>query len=128
MKKEGIILLLLSLAGMVFLLCLSCAPTESLKDQGITILSPKSNDMVQAGAPYEIQWKAEVPPPEFGANVAIQFSKDGGNTWDVVAENVPNTGKYQWSVPKIDSTKCKILVSSQYRPKYRKASEIFTIK
>jgi hypothetical protein len=128
MKKEGIIPLLLSLAGMVFLLCLSCVPTESLKDQGITILSPKSNDVVQAGAPYEIQWKADVPPPEFGANVTIQFSKDGGNTWDVVAENVPNTGKYQWAVPKIDSTKCKILVSSQYRPKYRKASEIFTIK
>jgi hypothetical protein len=69
-----------------------------------------------------------VPPPEFGINVTIQFSKDGGNTWEVVAENVPNTGKYQWAVPKIDSAKCKILVSSQYRPKYRKSSEVFTIK
>jgi hypothetical protein len=128
MKKEGIIPLLLSLAGMVFLLCLSCAPTESLKDQGITILSPKSNDVVQAGAPYEIQWKAEVPDSEFGANVTIEFSKDGGKSWEKVGENIPNTGKYSWNVPKVDSAQCKIRINSQYRPKYRKTSEAFTVK
>ena len=128
MKKEGIIPLLLSLTGMVFLLCLSCTPTESLKDQGITILSPKADDVVQAGAACEIQWKAEVPDSEFGTNVTIEFSKDGGKTWEKVQENVPATGKYSWNVPKIDSAQCKIRVSSQYRPKYRKSSEIFTVK
>ena len=125
MKKERVILLI---AASFFLLLLSCSKPESLPEQGVTILSPRANDVLQAGVTFEIQWKAEVPPPEFGANVAIQFSKDGGNTWEVVAENVPNTGKYQWSVPKIDSTKCKILIFSQYRPKYRKGSEIFTTK
>jgi len=128
MKKEGIILLLLSLAGMVFLLCLSCAPTESLKDQGITILSPKSNDVVQAGAPYEIQWKAEIPNSEFGVNVTVEFSKDGGKSWEKVGENIPNTGKYSWNVPKVDSAQCKIRINSQYRPKYRKTSDVFTVK
>jgi hypothetical protein len=125
MKKERLILLI---GVSLFLLLLNCSKPESLPEQGVTILSPQANDVVQAGAPFEVQWKAEVPPPEFGINVTIQFSKDGGNTWEVVAENVPNTGKYQWSVPKIDSVKCKILVSSQYRPKYRKSSEVFTIK
>jgi len=125
MKKEMNVFWVVSL---LCLLLLSCSKPESLPEQGVTILSPKATDVLQAGGPFEVQWKADVPPPEFGTNVTIQFSKDGGNTWDVVAENVPNTGKYQWNVPKIDSTKCKILVSSQYRPKYRKASEIFTIK
>jgi len=125
MKKEMIVFLLVA---SFFLLLMSCSKPESLPDQGVNILSPKANDVVQVGAPFEIQWKADVPQSEFGTNVTIQFSKDGGNTWDVVAENVPNTGKYQWTVPKIDSTKCKILVFSQYRPKYRKTSEIFTIK
>lgn len=125
MKKERLILLI---AVSFFLLLLNCSKPENLPEQGVTILSPKATDVLQAGAPFEIQWKADVPPPEFGVNVTIQFSKDGGNTWDVVAENVPNAGKYQWAVPKIDSTKCKILVFSQFRPKYRKTSEIFTIK
>ena len=125
MKKEKIILLLVA---SLFLLLLNCTKPESLPDQGVNILSPKANDLIQAGTPFEVQWKAEVPQSEFGVNVTIQFSKDGGNTWEVVAENVPNTGKYQWAVPKIDSAKCKIMVSSQYRPKYRKSSEIFKIK
>ena len=128
MKKEGIIPLLLSLTAMVFLLCLSCTPSESLKDQGITILSPKANDFVQAGGSYEIQWKAEPAQSEFGANVTVEFSKDGGKSWEQVEVNVPNTGKYVWKVPKIDSAQCKIRVFSQFRPKFRGTSEMFAVK
>ena len=128
MRKEGIIPLLLSLIAMVFLLCLSCKPAESLKDQGITILSPKANDVVQAGGSYEILWKAEPAQSEFGANVTIEFSKDGGKSWEKTDENVPNTGKYAWKVPKVDSAQCKIRVFSQYRPKYRGTSEMFAVK
>jgi hypothetical protein len=128
MKKEGIILMLLSLTTMAFLLCLSCTPTESLKDQGISILSPKANDVVQAGAPYEIQWKAEVPDTEFGVKVTIEVSKDGGKSWENVEENVPNSGKYSWKVPRLDSTQCKVRIFSQYKPKYRRTSETFTVK
>ena len=128
MKKEGIIPLLLLLISMVFLLCLSCKPAESLKDQGITILSPKANDVVQAGGSYEIQWKAEPAQSEFGANVTVEFSKDGGKSWEQVEVNVPNTGKYVWKVPKVDSAQCKVRVFSQYRPKYRGTSELFAVK
>jgi hypothetical protein len=125
MKKGRVVL---SLMTMFFLFCLSCKGTETLPEQGITILSPKANDVVQAGNPYEIQWKAEVPDSEFGANVTIEFSKDGGKSWEKVEENVPNSGKYSWKVPKIDSAQCKIRINSQYRPKYRKSSEVFTVK
>jgi hypothetical protein len=125
MKKGRIILLL---AAVFFLFCLSCKGTETLPEQGITILSPKANDVVQAGAPYEIQWKAEVPDSEFGANVTIEFSKDGGKSWEKVGENIPNTGKYSWNVPKVDSAQCKIRINSQYRPKYRRTSDVFTVK
>ena len=125
MKKGRVILVFIAV---LFLLCLSCKGTETLPEQGITILSPKGNDVVPAGAPYEIQWKAEVPDSEFGANVTIEFSKDGGKSWEKVDENVPNKGKYEWKVPKIDSAQCKIRMNSQYRPKYRKTSDVFTVK
>ena len=129
MKKGRIILSLMTIFMAMFLLfCLSCTPAESLKDQGITILNPKADDIVQAGTLYEIQWKAEVPDSEFGANVTIEFSKDAGKSWEKVGENIPNTGKYSWSIPKVDSAQCKIRINSQYRPKYRKTSEVFTVK
>jgi hypothetical protein len=128
MKKERIIPLLLSLTAMVFLLCLSCAPPESFPDQGVSISSPKGNDVVQAGSSYEILWKAEPAASEFGANLTVEFSKDGGKSWEKVEENVPNTGKYVWKVPKVDSAQCKVRVFSQFRPKYRGTSEIFSVK
>jgi hypothetical protein len=129
MKKGRIVLSLMTIFMAMFLLfCLSCTPTESLPEQGITILSPKANDVVPAGATYEIQWKAEVPDSEFGVNVTVEFSKDGGKSWEKVEENVPNTGKYLWKVSKVDSAQCKIRINSQYRPKYRKSSEVFTVK
>ena len=128
MRKERIIPSLLLLIAMAFLLCLSCKPAESLKDQGITILSPKANDVVPAGGSYEILWKAEPAQSEFGANVTIEFSKDGGKSWEKVDENVPNTGKYVWKVPKVDSAQCKIRIFSQFRPKYRRTSEMFAVK
>jgi hypothetical protein len=84
--------------------------------------------VVQAGAPYEIQWKAEIPNSEFGVNVTVEFSKDGGKSWEQVEVNVPNTGKYVWKVPKVDSAQCKVRVFSQFRPKYRGTSEIFAVK
>jgi hypothetical protein len=99
-----------------------------LPDQGVTILNPKVNDVLKAGDSYEILWKAEPRESEFGTKVTVEFSKDGGKSWEKVEENVLNSGKFIWKVPKVDSTQCKIRVSSQYRPKYRGTSEVFSVK
>ncbi len=108
-------------------ICLSCA-SKPLPDQGVTILSPKTNDVLEVGSSFEIQWKSELAESEFGTMVTVEFSKDGGKSWEMVKENVSNSGKYAWQIPKIDSTQCKIRVFSQYRPKYRGTSELFSVK
>ncbi len=125
MKKEWVVAL-----AIISLSLFSCSrfSTEGLPDKGIAILIPKANDIVQAGASYEIQWKVEVSDAEFGAVVTVEFSKDGGKSWDMVEDNVANAGKYLWKVPKIDSTQCKIRVFSQRRPEYRGTSGLFTVK
>jgi hypothetical protein len=111
----------------LFLFSLSCA-SKPLPDNGVTILSPKANDVVKAGESYEVLWKAEPAESEFGAMVTVEFSKDGGKSWEKVGENVPNSGRYIWKVPKVDSTQCKVRVFSQYRPIYRGTSEVFSVK
>ena len=126
MKKKGIVLLLATALFLLF--CLSCAPPESLPDKGVIILSPKANDALQAGASYEILWKTEPAESEFGSKVTIEFSKDGGKSWEKVEENVPNSGKYVWNVPKLDSPQCKVRLFSQFRPIYRGTSGIFSVK
>jgi hypothetical protein len=124
MKKEMVVVLLIA---SLFLFCSSCS-TGDLPDKGMAILSPKVNDIVQAGASYEIQWKMEDPIPEFGAVVTIEFSKDGGKSWKQVEDNVPKAGKYLWKVPKIDSAQCKIRIFSQRKVEYRGTSGLFAVK
>ena len=124
MRKKLIPLLILVGTFMIFL---SCSSTP-LPDKGITILSPKANDVFNGGDFYQIQWKAELAESEFGAMVTVEFSKDGGKSWQNVEENVPNSGKYMWKVPKVDSTQCKVRVFSQRRPVYRGTSELFSVK
>ena len=116
-----------SLFVVVLLICLGCA-SKPLADKGVTILSPKANDVVKAGETYEILWKVEPVESEFGTMATVEFSKDGGKSWEKVQENVPNSGKYVWKVPKVDSTQCKIRIFSQYRPIYRGTSEAFSVR
>jgi len=116
-----------SLFVVVFLICLGCA-SKPLADKGVTILSPKANDVVKAGETYEILWKSEPTESEFGTMATVEFSKDGGKSWEKVQENVSNSGKYVWKVPKVDSTQCKIRIFSQYRPIYRGTSEAFSVR
>jgi hypothetical protein len=99
-----------------------------LPDKGVTILSPRANDVVKAEDSYEVLWKAEPAESEFGAMVTVEFSKDGGKSWQNVGENVPNSGKYRWKVPKVDSTQCRVRIFSQFRPKYRGTSKDFAVK
>jgi hypothetical protein len=122
MKKEMVVVLLIA---SLFLFCSSCG---DLPDKGVAILSPKANDIVQAGASYEIQWKTENPNPESGVMVTIEFSKNGGKSWEQVEDNVPKAGKYLWKVPTIDSAQCKIRVFYQARPEYRGTSGLFAVK
>jgi hypothetical protein len=124
MRNKLIPLLFLAFPFIIFLSCSS----KPLPEQGVTILSPKTNDIVKAGDSYEILWKAEPAESEFGAMVTVEFSKDVGKSWDKVEENVPNSGKYIWKVPKVDSTQCKVRIFSQRRPVYRGTSEVFSVK
>ncbi len=123
MKKKGVV----SLFAVALIICLGCA-SKPLPDKGIMILSPKGNDVVRAGESYEVLWKAEPAESEFGTKVTVEFSKDGGKSWEKVEENVPNNGKYVWKVPRVDSAECKMRIFSQYRPIYRGTSEVFSVK
>lgn len=124
MRNKLIPLLFLTVSLVIFLSCAS----KPLPDNGVTILSPKGNDVVKAGDSYELLWKAEPVESEFGAMVTVEFSKDGGKSWEKIEENVPNKGKYIWKTPKVDSTQCKVRIFSQFRPKYRGTSEMFSVK
>jgi hypothetical protein len=120
----GFMLVLVAIVAIMVMISILTAPS----DKGVTILSPKANDVLKAENSYEVLWKTEPAESEFGAKVTVEFSKDGGKSWQNVEENVPNSGKYKWKVPNVDSTQCKVRVFSQFRPKYRGTSKVFSVK
>ncbi len=117
----------------LFIVCLSCS--SDLPDNEVTILRPNAKDELKAGDSFEVRWKAEPAESEFGVMVTIEFSRDGGKSWEKVQENVQNSGKYVWTVPKVEHEKYaftkktfKLRVISQRKPIYRGTSELFFVK
>lgn len=116
----------------LFIVCLSCS--SNLPDNGVTILNPNGKDEVKVGDSFEVRWETEPAESEFGAMVTIEFSRDGGKSWEKVAENVQNSGKYVWTVPKVEHKKYaftnktfKLRVISKSKPIYRGTSEVFLV-
>jgi len=62
---------------------------------------------------HTIYWSAS---PDI-TQVKIEFSSDGGNTWTVPADTWPaHTGQYDWTVPDVYSSSCKIRISDAANP------------
>ena len=118
--------------SLIFIVCLSCS--SNLPDNGVTILNPNAKDVVKMGDSFEVRWKTEPAESEFGVMVTIDFSRDGGKSWEKVQENVQNSGKYVWTVPKVEHKKYaltnktfKLRIISQSKPIYRDTSELFYV-
>ena len=130
MEKKLIVSFFLTVLCVV---CVSCS--SDLPDKGVTILNPNGSDKIKAGDSFEVRWKTEPTESEFGKTVKIEFSRDEGKSWEKVAENVPNSGKYTWAVPQVEYNKYavsnkifKLRVISQSKPIYRDTSALFLVR
>ncbi len=79
-----------------------------VKGTGIVIAAPDGGETLQKAAAYDIQW-ATVGNI---ANVKIEYSIDDGKTYSTIVNTTPNTGKYTWTVPAVDTTKALVRVSN----------------
>ena len=60
---------------------------------------PTAKAKLRGGTKYTIKWQAADKYLQ-ASPITIRYSRDGKGTWDVVAQNIPNTGSYEWMVPK----------------------------
>uniref|UniRef100_UPI0025BC7D05 hypothetical protein n=2 Tax=Ignavibacterium TaxID=795750 RepID=UPI0025BC7D05 len=63
-------------------------------DKSITVLSPNGNDVLDIGALIAITWNSY----NVGGAIKIELSRDGGNTFELIADNQPNVSFYNWTV------------------------------
>ncbi len=77
--------------------------------RGLLITYPTSETVMEYDTVEEIRWDFTGITP----SINIEYSISGGFLWDVLAENIPNTGIYQFQVNLPPGDNCKFRIKDQ---------------
>jgi hypothetical protein len=67
----------------------------------LTLTYPIGNELLVAGHVERIRWTQH-----YTSRVRIEFSPDGGSSWDVIEDSaVASTGYYDWTVPEVETSR-----------------------
>ena len=80
----------------------------------VFLTSPDGGEQLAFGEWFAVTWMTE--SPEAVDQVDLYYSCDGGNTYDSIAEGLPNTQSYDWYVPAVESDSCLVRVVAHYSP------------
>ena len=91
--------------------------------QAITLTSPDGGESWEGGSSHAITWNSSGIK-----KVKIEYTLNNGLTWNQLVNNFENNGSYQWSIPDIFSSQCKIKVSdSEDGDPLDESNGVFTI-
>jgi hypothetical protein len=73
----------------------------------IQVVSPNGGEVWQLDTQQSVLWTSV----NTSGSVKIELSRDQGQSWETLAENIADTGQYSWDVSGSASEKCLIRVS-----------------
>jgi len=75
----------------------------------LELLTPNGGELLTPGKPFTIEWTSSGV-----STVYIEYTSDGGSTWNRIADNVDaTTGSYQWFITDIpESQQCWVRISN----------------
>ena len=77
----------------------------------ISIIQPNGGEILTSGSTYEILWNSQDV-----VDVKIEFTSNNGQNWTTIIDSIPSTGIYNWAVPQVVSSQCKIRISDKSDP------------
>ncbi len=83
---------------------------DSIRVKGPKVHTPRAGDQLAPGATATVSWD----PPDSAASVTLLSSLDDGATWNIEAQDVPNTGSYAWSVPSVSTAQARLEILAVY--------------
>src|SRR5262245_15655317 len=84
---------------------------EPVDVPAVVVTAPAGGEVLAGGTPTTIEWTA-TGPNLTAEPINIDVSTDDGASWSAVAGPLANTGTYSWSLPLIDSARCRVRVSA----------------
>lgn len=75
----------------------------------LSLITPNGGENIPEGSVYKIKWSGNL-----ASTMKIYYSTDNGNAWLTVADELGNSGNYEWSpVPNQPADLCRIKISSK---------------
>jgi Calcineurin-like phosphoesterase/Purple acid Phosphatase, N-terminal domain len=78
-----------------------------VKGTGLVLASPDGRETLEKSSSFDIRW-ATVGNI---SDVKLEYSIDDGQNFTTIEASVPNTGKYTWVVPAVDSKRAIVRIS-----------------
>ncbi len=98
----------------------------SIQIPNANLTSPNGGETWYAGTNQTITWNNN---SMFSPTVNLDFSLNGGSTWENIAVNISNSGSYIWTIPNRNSANALIRVSNYTNTNYSDVSNaLMTIR
>jgi hypothetical protein len=89
----------------------------------LSITSPAAGDLYASGGNAFILWESK----NLTGFLTISLSLDGGNTWTEIGQTDSYFSAYTWVVPALNSTNCRVKITSNSIPGLSSTSPVFSI-
>ncbi|MFP3872443.1 MAG: S8 family serine peptidase, partial [Candidatus Aenigmatarchaeota archaeon] len=80
---------------------------EGVTGPTIEITKPNGGESWDAGTDHDITWNTTAGDGTI-TGVTLEYTSDGGGTWNEIVANTTDDGIYTWTVPDDDSTNCLV--------------------
>jgi hypothetical protein len=75
----------------------------------VKVLSPDGAESLEGGSVHTITWRTNATLRPV-AQVKLSYSVNGGTSWTTIKALTGNPGSYNWTVPNVSSSSCKVKV------------------
>jgi hypothetical protein len=75
----------------------------------VKLTSPDGGETLTRGTPYTITWTTNTTKNPV-TSVKLTYTTNGGTTWTLIDTPSGNPGSYNWTVPNVSSSSCKVKV------------------
>lgn len=77
----------------------------------LVLQSLRGGEILKGGSSINILWTAQ-DLTFSDTPLTLSYSADNGATWNIIADQVANTGNYSWSVPVVDSSEVVVKIKA----------------
>jgi len=94
----------------------------------LVLQSPQAGETWAAGSSHFIRWNSV----GYEEAVNLSYSTDRGANWNPIANDLANTGEYEWPLPAgVDSAECRVKIEAASPPawmQYKGMDQVFSIR